>query len=159
MKAAIARKQAGQGFMCDTTIKGPHGSCDGNTSIFRGLSRVPAFFSNPESYLTPKARSQGVCVLLVKGLDTWMCVNECLSVVDGERQTEGERMRKKKTGKRRGISRLERRRPLGFYLRDIHLVSEFICSIYYSSVCVLTGMVVLLNSSGTCPSGNRETAG
>lgn len=50
------------------------------------------------------------------------------------------------------ISRLELRLPLGFYLRDIHLVSEFIRSIYYSLECVLTGIAVLLNSSGTCPS-------
>lgn len=62
VNASIARKQTGQGFMCNMTIKGPHGSSDGNTSIFRGLSRVPAFFRNLERYLTLKARSQGISV-------------------------------------------------------------------------------------------------
>lgn len=56
-----------QGFICNMTIKGPHGSGDGNTSIFRGLSRVPAFFRDLERYLTLKARSQGISVLFVKG--------------------------------------------------------------------------------------------
>lgn len=44
--------------------------------------------------------------------------------------------RREKEDEEEVISRLERGQPLGFYLRDIHLVSEFICSIYYSSVCV-----------------------
>lgn len=44
-----AQKQTGQGFMCNRTIKGPHGSSDGNTSIFRGLSHVPAFFRDVET--------------------------------------------------------------------------------------------------------------
>lgn len=65
---SVARKQTGQGFMCNMTIKGPHGSSDGNASIFRGFSRVPAFFRDVERYLTLKARNQGISVLLVKGL-------------------------------------------------------------------------------------------
>lgn len=64
--------------------------------------------------------------------------------------------RREKEDEEEVISRLERGQPLGFYLRDIHLVSEFICSIYYSSVCVLTGKAVLLNSSGTCPLVQQE---
>lgn len=70
----------------------------------------------------------------------------------GKRQTEGERGGRKRPEEEEALSQLEHRRPLGFYLREIHLVSEFIRSIYYSSVCVLTGIVALLNSSGMCPS-------
>lgn len=68
VNAMIAQKQTGQGFMCNMTIKGPHGSSDGNTSIFRGLSHVPAFFKNLERYLTLKARAQGISVSFVMGL-------------------------------------------------------------------------------------------
>lgn len=71
VNATIALKQTGQGFMCNMTIKGPHG----NTSIFRGLSRVPAFFRNLERYLTLKARSQGISVSFVKGLCMCLWVN------------------------------------------------------------------------------------
>lgn len=63
MNALIAKKQTGQGLMCNMTIKGPHRSSDGNSSIFRGLSRVPAFFRNLERYLTLKARSKGIRLL------------------------------------------------------------------------------------------------
>jgi len=68
-----------------------------------------------------------------------------------EKHRGRKRMREKKE---EVVSRLERsRQPLGFYSRDIHLLCEFICcSIYYSSVCFLTGILVLLTSSGTCPS-------
>lgn len=83
MNETIAQQQTGQGFMCNMTIKRPHGSSDGNTSIFRGLSRVPAFFSNLERYLTLKARSQGISVSFVKGLCMCMWVNECMSKVEG----------------------------------------------------------------------------
>lgn len=64
----IAQKQTGQGFMCNMTIKGPHGSTDGYTSIFRGLSHGPAFFRDVERHLTPKACSQSISALLAKGL-------------------------------------------------------------------------------------------
>lgn len=69
------RCQTGQGFMCNITIKDPHGSSDGNTPIFRGLSHVPAFFSDVERYLTLKVWSQGISVY-VNGPGTCMCVNE-----------------------------------------------------------------------------------
>lgn len=68
MSAMIVLKQPGQGFMCNVTIKGPHGTSDGYTSIFRGLSHVPAFFRDVEQYLTLNARSQDISVLFVKGL-------------------------------------------------------------------------------------------
>ena len=67
----MARKQTGQGFMCNMTIKGPHGSSGGNTSIFRGLSHVPAFFRNVERYLTLKAPSRGISVPFVRGCVWW----------------------------------------------------------------------------------------
>lgn len=73
---SVARKQTGQGFMCNMTIKGPHGSSGGDASIFRGISRVPAFFRDVERYLTLKARTRGISVPLVRGLSTWMCVEE-----------------------------------------------------------------------------------
>lgn len=65
MKSVLAQKQTGQGFKCNMTIKGPHGSSDGNASIFRGLSHVPAFFRDLQRYLTLKVRSQGITVLFV----------------------------------------------------------------------------------------------
>lgn len=43
-------------------------------------------------------------------------------------------------------------------LRGIHLVSEFLCSIHYSTEYVLTRIVELLNSAGTCASWNSKTA-
>lgn len=52
----IAQKHTGQGFLSNLTIKGPHGSSDANTSIFRGLSRVHAFFRNLETL--PDTESQ-----------------------------------------------------------------------------------------------------
>lgn len=76
--------------------------------------------------------------------------------VHGGGVRKGKEDENKEVEKEEVISRLERRQPLGFYLRDIHLVSEFIRSIYYSSVCVLAGIVVLLNSSGTCPPRNSR---
>lgn len=54
--------------MCNITIKGPHGSSNGTTSIFRGFSHVPAFFRDLQRYLTLRARSQGISVLFV-----WVC--------------------------------------------------------------------------------------
>lgn len=82
VKVMIAQKQTGQGFMCNMTIKGPHGSSDGNASIFRGLSHVPAFFRNLERYLTLKVRSQGISMSFVKGLGTCRRVKEymCMAV-------------------------------------------------------------------------------
>lgn len=51
--------QTGSGIVCNGTIRGPHGSGgSGNASIFRGFSRVPAFFSNREGYLTLTACSR-----------------------------------------------------------------------------------------------------
>lgn len=57
------------------TIKGPHGSGDGNASIFSGLSRVPAIFRNQERYLTLRDRFQGISVCYLKDLGTCMCVD------------------------------------------------------------------------------------
>lgn len=95
MGVTTARKQTGQGFMCNRTIKGPHGSSDGNTSIFRGLSHVPAFFRDLERYLTLEVRSQGISVLFVKGSGTCMWVNEYVSGAGvRERCTAGENRRK-----------------------------------------------------------------
>ena len=52
----IAQKHTGQGFLSNLTMKGPQGSSDANTSIFRGLSRVHAFFRNLETL--PDTESQ-----------------------------------------------------------------------------------------------------
>lgn len=46
----------GAGNSCARWLKrGAHGSSDGNTSIFRGLSRVAAFLQRSGRYLTLKA--------------------------------------------------------------------------------------------------------
>lgn len=61
VSSPMAKWQTGSGIVCNVTIRGPHGSGGtGNASIFRGFSRVPAFFSNREGYLTLTARSRGL---------------------------------------------------------------------------------------------------
>lgn len=66
----VAQERTEQGFTGNTTIKGPHRSGDGSTSIFRGLSRVPAFLRDAERYLTLKGRSQGISLLFMNRLCT-----------------------------------------------------------------------------------------
>lgn len=58
----LSQRHTGQGFTRNMTIRRPHKSSDGNASIFRGLSHVPAFFRDLERYLTLKARSLGISV-------------------------------------------------------------------------------------------------
>lgn len=61
VSSPMVKWQTGSGIVCNVTIRGPHGSSgSGNASIFRGFSRVPAFFSNREGYLTLTARSRGL---------------------------------------------------------------------------------------------------
>lgn len=65
----MVKWQTGSGIVCNMTIRGPHGSGgSGNASIFRGFSRVPAFFSNREGYLTLTARSR---VLVCSSCQLW----------------------------------------------------------------------------------------
>lgn len=59
VSSPMVKWQTGSGVVCYMTIRGPHGSGGtGNASIFRGFSRVTAFFSNREGYLTLAARSR-----------------------------------------------------------------------------------------------------
>lgn len=49
VSSPMVKCQTGSGIVCNVTIRGPHGGGgSGNASIFRGFSRVPAFFSNRE---------------------------------------------------------------------------------------------------------------
>lgn len=89
----LSQRHTGQGFTRSMTIRRPHKSSDGNASIFRGLSHVPAFFRDLERYLTLKARSLGISV--------WarVCVQVNTShVVGGKREERDEG--KKRRGKR-----------------------------------------------------------
>lgn len=88
----LSQRHTGQGFMRNMTIRRPHKSSDGNASIFRGLSHVPAFFRDLERYLTLKARSLGISV--------WarVCVQVNTSHVVGVRGRK--RMREKRGGER-----------------------------------------------------------
>lgn len=64
----------GAGNSCARRLKrGEHGSSDGNTSIFRVLSRVAAFLQQSGRYLTLKAEFQLALARLSSRVRGCMC--------------------------------------------------------------------------------------
>lgn len=105
----IAWKPTGQGFKCNMTIKGPHRHSDVDTSIFRGLSHVPAFFRNLGCHLTLKVMSLSTGVFV---WDVSMCMYvNVYACWWGKRDREKERKERETI-----ISQIEFRQPSDFLL-------------------------------------------